>query len=297
MNLTKPMPGLHMGIISSCVGKWRVMPGAFKVGAIILAAHVLFALIGMFWTPYGYAQMATGIPLSGMSWLHPMGVDQIGRDVLSRFMYGAHIVLTLSLLGTLLGMIAGAALGLVSGYVGGWFDEIVQRLVEATISVPFLALALVTIIAAGPALAGEPVLIVLVVGLVYTPRIARIARAAAMDVATREFVAVAQLRGEGTWSIVLREILPNTANVLLVEFSLRVSYAPILIGALGFLGFGIRPPTPEWGLMISENRGLLIASPVTVFGPGLGFASLVVGLNLFTDGLSRMLGQRSVVGS
>ncbi|WP_218649194.1 ABC transporter permease [Pseudomonas taiwanensis] len=297
MNLTKAMPGLHMGTISSCVGKWRAMPGAFKVGSIILAAHVLFALIGMVWTPYGYAQMATGIPLSGMSWLHPMGVDQIGRDVLSRFMYGAHIVLTLSLAGTLLGMIAGAALGLVSGYVGGWFDEIVQRLVEATISVPFLALALVTIIAAGPALAGEPVLIVLVVGLVYTPRIARIARAAAMDVATREFVAVAQLRGEGTWSIVLREILPNTANVLLVEFSLRVSYAPILIGALGFLGFGIRPPTPEWGLMISENRGLLIASPVTVFGPGLGFASLVVGLNLFTDGLSRMLGQRSVVGS
>ncbi|NWL23337.1 ABC transporter permease [Pseudomonas umsongensis] len=291
------MSGLRTPTLSSCLGRWLAMPGSFKVGSIILIVHVLFAFVGVFWTPFGFAQMGTGIPLSGMSWLHPMGVDQIGRDVLSRFMYGAHIVLLLALAGTTLGMVVGTLLGLMSGYLGGLFDEIVQRLVETMISIPFLALALVTIIAAGPALAGEPVLIVLVVGLVYTPRIARIARAAAMEIATREYVAVAQLRGESTWSIVLREILPNTANVLLVEFSLRISYAPILIGALGFLGFGIRPPTPEWGLMISENRGLLIASPVTVFGPGLGFASLVVGLNLFTDGLSRMLGQRSVAGA
>ena len=226
-----------------------------------------------------------------------MGLDQIGRDVFSRFMHGAHIVLLLAFAGTVLGMVAGTTLGLLSGYIGGWFDEIAQRIVEAMISIPFLALALVMIIAAGPALAGAPVLIVFVVGLVYAPRITRIARAAAMEIATREYVAVAELRGEGTWSIVFREILPNAANVLLVEFSLRLSYAPILIGALGFLGFGIRPPTPEWGLMISENRNLLIASPVTVFGPGLGLASLVIGFNLFTDGLSRMLGQRPVAGA
>ncbi|MGO4175084.1 ABC transporter permease [Bosea sp. TAF32] len=276
---------------------WRDTPGAFRVGTAILAAHLLFACVGALWTPFGYAEMATGMPLSGMSWLHPMGVDQIGRDVFSRFMYGAHIVLFLACAGTILGMVAGTILGLVSGYVGGWFDEIAQRLVEAMISIPFLALALVVIIAAGPSLSGNPLLIVFVVGLVYTPRIARIARAAAMEIATREYVAIAQLRGEGLWSIVLREILPNAANVLLVEFSLRLSYAPILIGALGFLGFGIRPPTPEWGLMISENRNLLIASPATVFGPGLGLASLVIGLNLFTDGLSRMLGQRPMVGA
>ncbi|RMI15693.1 ABC transporter permease [Sinorhizobium meliloti] len=277
--------------------RWRATPGPFKVGAVILVVHALFALLGVFWTPYGFAEMGAGLPLSGASWQHPMGLDQIGRDVFSRFMHGAHIVLMLSFAGTMLGMVAGTTLGLLSGYIGGWFDEVTQRIVEAMISIPFLALALVMIIAAGPALAGEPVLIVLVVGLVYAPRIARIARAAAMDIATREYVAVAELRGEGTWSIVFREILPNAANVLLVEFSLRLSYAPILIGALGFLGFGIRPPTPEWGLMISENRNLLIASPVTVFGPGLGLASLVIGFNLFTDGLSRMLGQRPVAGA
>ena len=277
--------------------RWRATPGPFKVGAIILIAHALFAIAGVFWTPYGFAEMGAGLPLSGASFQHPMSLDQIGRDVFSRFMYGGHIVLLLAFAGTTLGMVAGMTLGLLSGYIGGWFDEITQRIVEAMISIPFLALALVMIIAAGPALAGAPVLIVFVVGLVYAPRIARIARAAAMEIATREYVAVAELRGEGTWSIVFREILPNAANVLLVEFSLRLSYAPILIGALGFLGFGIRPPMPEWGLMISENRNLLIASPVTVFGPGLGLASLVIGFNLFTDGLSRMLGQRPVAGA
>ncbi|MGO4622931.1 ABC transporter permease [Ensifer sp. 2YAB10] len=276
---------------------WRATPGPFRVGAIILLAHVLFAVAGALWTPYGFSEMGAGLPLSGASLQHPMGLDQIGRDVFSRFMYGAHIVLLLSFAGTMLGMVAGTTLGLLSGYIGSWFDEITQRVVEAMISIPFLALALVMIIAAGPALAGEPVLIVFVVALVYAPRTARIARAAAMEIATREYVAIAELRGEGTWSIVFREILPNAANVLLVEFSLRLSYAPILIGALGFLGFGIRPPTPEWGLMISENRNLLIASPVTVFGPGLGLASLVIGFNLFTDGLSRMLGQRPVAGA
>ena len=102
---------------------------------------------------------------------------------------------------------------------------------------------------------------------------------------------MARLRGESAWSVVRREVLPNATSVLLVEFALRAGYAPVLIGSLGFLGFGLRPPTPEWGLMISENRALLIVSPITVLGPGLALASLVVGLNLFTEGLARMLGR------
>ena len=143
---------------------------------------------------------------------------------------------------------------MLSGYVGGWIDEIVQRLLEAMISIPFLVLALIAIVAAGPELSGNPVLVVLVVALVYAPRIARMARAAALDIVTRDFVTVARLRGESAWSVMRRELLPNATSVLLVEFALRAGYAPVLIGSLGFLGFGMRPPTPEWGLMISENR-------------------------------------------
>jgi peptide/nickel transport system permease protein len=279
---------------------WRILkrtPLSFRIGAAILIVHLAVAVFGPFLVPYGYSQMGTGAPLSGMSWQHPFGVDQLGRDVFSRVVHGAHIVILLSLSGTALGLVIGAALGLVSGYVGGWIDNLIQRLLETLISIPFLVLALLAIASAGPELSGHPLLVVLVVALVYAPRIARMARVAAIDISTRDFVTVARLRGESAWSVVRREILPNATSVLLVEFALRAGYAPVLIGSLGFLGFGLRPPTPEWGLMISENRALLIVSPITVIGPGLALASLVVGLNLFTEGLARILGRTVKLGA
>ena len=257
----------------------------------------MVAATGPFWAPYGFSQMGTGRPLSGMSLAHPFGVDQLGRDIFSRVVHGSHIVILLSLSGTLIGLVVGAIVGLLSGYVGGWIDEIIQRLLEALISIPFLVLALITIAAAGPELSGNPVLIVFVVALVYAPRIARMARAAAIDIATRDHVTVARLRGESAWSVMRRELLPNATSVLLVEFALRAGYAPVLIGSLGFLGFGLRPPTPEWGLMISENRALIMVTPITVLGPGLALASLVVGLNLFTEGLARILGRTVKLGA
>lgn len=276
---------------------WRQMPLSFRLGSIILLLHLAVAITGPWWAPYGFSQMGAGPPLSGSSLAHLFGIDQLGRDVFSRVVHGSHIVILLSLSGTLLGLIIGAIIGLLSGYVGGWIDEVVQRFLEALISIPFLVLALIAIAAAGTDYSGNPVLIVLVVALVYAPRIARMARAAAIDIATRDFVTVARLRGEGAWSVMRRELLPNATGVLLVEFALRAGYAPVLIGSLGFLGFGLRPPTPEWGLMISENRALIIISPSTVLGPGLSLASLVVGLNLFTEGLARVLGRTVKLGT
>jgi peptide/nickel transport system permease protein len=270
------------------------VPTSFRIGAAILIVHVTVAALGPFIAPYGASQMGIGIPLSGMSWQHPFGIDQLGRDIFSRVIHGSHVVLLLSICGTALGVLVGAVIGLLSGYAGGWIDTVVQRLLESIISIPFLVLALLAIAAAGPELAGSPFLVVLVVGLVYAPRVARMARAAAIEIATRDFVTVARLRGERAWSVMRREILPNASGVLLVEFALRAGYAPVLIGSLGFLGFGMRPPTPEWGLMIAENRALIIVSPVTVLGPGLALASLVVGLNLFTDGLARIFGRSFV---
>ena len=276
---------------------WRQTPQSFRIGLVILLLHLIIAATGPFWAPYGFSQMGAGIPLSGMSWAHPFGIDQLGRDVFSRVVHGAHIVILLSISGTALGLLVGAVLGLLSGYVGGWLDNLLQRVLEALISIPFLVLALIAIASAGPDLSGNPVLVVLVVALVYAPRIARIARAAAMDIATRDYVTVAKLRGESAWSVMRRELLPNATGVLLVEFALRAGYAPVLIGSLGFLGFGLRPPTPEWGLMISENRALIIITPITVLGPGLALASLVVGLNLFTEGLARILGRTVRLGN
>jgi peptide/nickel transport system permease protein len=270
---------------------WRAAPNSFKAGSIILLIQFIVAATGPFWAPYGPGEMRTGTPLAGMSWAHPFGVDQLGRDVFSRVVHGGHIVILLSLSGTLLGLVIGAIVGLLSGYWGGWLDEVLQRLLEAMISIPFLVLALLAVITAGPELSGSPVMVALVVAFVYAPRIARMARAAALDIVTRDYVLIAKLRGESAWSIMRRELLPNASGVLLVEFALRAGYAPVLIGSLGFLGFGMKPPTPEWGLMIAENRQLIFASPITVLGPGLMLAMLVVGLNLFTEGLARILGR------
>jgi peptide/nickel transport system permease protein len=278
-------------------GSLAETPVSLRLGTAILFLHILIAAAGPFVAPYGYAQMGAGMPLSGMSWAHPFGIDQLGRDVFSRVIWGGHIVILLALSGTASGLVLGAVIGLLSGYIGGWFDNVLQRLLEALISIPFLVLALMAIAAAGPESAGNPVLIILVIALVYAPRIARMARSAAIDIATRDFVTVARLRGETAWSVMRRELLPNATSVLLVEFALRAGYAPVLVGSLGFLGFGVRPPTPEWGLMISENRALLIISPICVLGPGLALASLVVGLNLFTEGLARILGRNVKLGT
>jgi len=270
---------------------WRSLPRSLRIGAIILLVHFIIAIAGPFLVPYGAAQIGTGPPLTGMSWAHPFGVDQLGRDVWSRVVHGSHLVIVLSLSGTFLGTAIGAVVGLLSGYVRGWVDEILQRIIEAIISIPFLMLGLIAILAAGPTLAGSPILLIFVIALIYAPRIARMARAAALDIVTRDYVTVAKLRGESAWSVVRRELLPNATSVLLVEFALRAGYAPVLIGSLGFLGFGVRPPTPEWGVIMSENRSLITFSPITVLGPGFMLASLVVGLNLFTEGLARILGR------
>jgi peptide/nickel transport system permease protein len=274
----------------------RQTPVSLRIGAVILLVHLFVAVTGPFWAPYGYSQMGTGLPLAPASLVHPFGIDQLGRDVFSRVVHGGHIVLLLSLSGTAIGLVIGSIIGLLSGYAGGIIDNVVQRLLEALISIPFLVLALLAMVAAGPELSGNPVLVVLVVALVYAPRIARMARTAAIEIATRDFVTIARLRGESAWSVMRRELFPNATSILLVEFALRAGYAPVLIGSLGFLGFGLRPPTPEWGLMISENRSLLLIAPATVIGPGLALASLVVGLNLFTEGLARILGRTVKLG-
>ncbi len=176
--------GLSPQSLSRFQRRWAALaqtPLSFRIGAAILILHFTLAALGPFIAPYGYAQMGAGIPLAGMSWAHPFGIDQLGRDIFSRVINGGHIVILLALSGTALGLLLGAIVGLLSGYIGGWFDNILQRFLEALISIPFLVLALMAIAAAGPEAAGDPILIVLVIALVYAPRIARMARSAASN--------------------------------------------------------------------------------------------------------------------
>lgn len=274
----------------------RRLPPTLLIGSAILALFFCVALTARFWAPYSYSEIGTGLPFSHPSSQHPFGVDQLGRDVFSRVVLGTDKELFLALTSTFIAMALGGGLGLLSGFVGGWFDEIVTRLIDLFISIPILIFALLVITAAGPDLSGSLVLLVIVVALVYLPRIARMARAVAIDLATRDFVTIARARGESVWSIVWREFAPNATGVLLVEFGVRAGWAPVLIGTLGFLGFGVRPPTPEWGLMISESRNALAVSPAVVMAPMLALSFLVIGLNFFTDGLARVLGRSAQRG-
>lgn len=275
---------------------FRSAPSSFRIGFLLLSLHVLLAIFGPFIAPFPQQQMMAGRPIQAPDLMHWFGTDTLGRDIFSRTLHGGWIVISLSVTGTILGVAIGSAIGLACGYVRGWIDEVVMRLVEAILSIPFLILALLTVSMAGPGLAGSPFLVIAVVAVIYTPRIARMARAAALDVVMRDYVTAARLRGEATFSVVRRELLPNVMGILLVEFAVRAGYAPILIGTLGFLGFGMQPPTPEWGLMISEYRNLLTVQPWAVFGPGLMLSTLVIGLNFFTEGLARVLGRSPMRG-
>jgi peptide/nickel transport system permease protein len=269
----------------------RRFPMSARIAALMLLAYVLIAVTGPLWTPYDPFQAGTGLPFSSASSSHLFGTDILGRDVFTRVVYGTREVLYLSLASTFIATVIGGLIGLASGLVGGWVDELLMRLFETLISIPLLVLALLAIAAAGPKAAGSSLLLIGVVVLVYTPRIARMARSVAVDLVTRDYVTVARARGESVPSIVWRELTPNAAGVLLVEFGVRAGYAPILISSLGFLGFGARPPSPEWGLMISENRAALVTAPLTVLAPSAALAVLVISLNLVTDGIARALGR------
>ncbi len=278
-------------VINSRWIRFRRTPLTFRIGTIILAFYFVVALTGSLWVPYDSSKTGTGRPFSLPSAEHYFGTDQLGRDIFSRVVLGTDDVLFLALTSTLVSTLIGGLLGLMAGLVGGWLDQVLMRLFDAIISIPFIVLGLLMIAAAGPDLSGNYLLLIAVVAVVYAPRTARMARSVAVDLVTRDFVLVARTRGESVFSIVWRELTPNAMGVLLVEFGVRAGYAPIFIGSLSFLGFGVRPPTPEWGLMISENRAAIISAPVSVFAPALALALLVIGLNLFTDGLSRIFGR------
>jgi peptide/nickel transport system permease protein len=273
------------------LGALHALPTAMLCGAAMLVVFVCIAVTGLWWAPYGASEIATGPPFQGASWHHLFGTDELGRDVFSRTVIGTRIELVLAFAATVLGCSIGAVVGLVAAYFGGWFDGALMRVVDGIISIPFLICALLLISAAGPARTGDAALLIVVVTILYAPRMARMARAAGLEVMTRDFITIARTRGEGALSIIFREVLPITTGTLLVEFAIRLANAPLVIGSLGFLGFGIRPPTPEWGVIISENRSILLTAPITVLGPAAALSLLVIGINLFTEGLARVLGQ------
>jgi peptide/nickel transport system permease protein len=251
------------------------------VGLAITLFWVVIAIAAPLIAPHSpFAQDSAAIN-QGPSALYPLGTDNLGRDILSRLVYGSRTILILAPVSVLGAVIVGTVLGLVGGYFGGLVDEIVMRVLDAIMAFPTILLYLIIIAAVGPSALN----VVLAITFVGAPGIARLVRSLTLDIKTRDYVRAAETRGEHPLYIMFVEILPNARGPLIIDSLLRVGYAIFAIGTLGFLGLGLPPPTPDWGGMISEARKFIWTNPLGVLWPALAISSLVVGLNLFADGL------------
>jgi peptide/nickel transport system permease protein len=251
------------------------------IGLGITVIWVLIAVFAHWLAPYDPLVSNEAIMNQPPSQEHLLGTDIYGRDVLSRVIYGARPVLIIAPLAVLVSMTVGILLGLPAAYFGGAVDEIVMRLVDAIMAFPVILIYLIIIAMLGP----SPFNIILAVTIAGAPGIARLVRSLALDICTREYVAAAKVRGENPWYIMFVEVLPNARGPLLIDGMLRVGYAIFTIGTLGFLGLGLRPPTPDWGSMVNEARKVAAYNPAAMVWPSIAIASLVIGLNLFADGL------------
>ncbi|MEE8308124.1 MAG: ABC transporter permease [Gammaproteobacteria bacterium] len=256
------------------------------IGLAIIAVWVFIAIAAPVISPYSPTEIGSS-RLQQPSLEHWLGTDHIGRDVLSRLFWGTRVVMLLAPITVVLGILIAAPLGLVSGYVGGLVDTLIMRGCDILMSFPMLLIYILIITSYG---ASKPV-VVIALALGSVPHITRIVRSLVLDERTKDYVSAARLRGERRRYILLWEILPNVRGPIIVDSCIRVGYAIMGIGALGFLGLGIPPPTPDWGGMINEGRPWIFRMPWIVMAPAAALSSIVIGLNMFADGI-REVGQQ-----
>jgi peptide/nickel transport system permease protein len=253
-----------------------------RIGLAIVGLIVAIAILGPLVAPHSPTEFVA-VPNTGPSSKAVFGADALGRDVLSRFLHGGLTVLWMSVTAALLGVVIGVCVGLVAAYARNWLDDVLMRANDVVLAFPQIVLVLLAVSSLGSKLW----LIVLIVGVTHAPRVARVMRGAGQEVVERDFVKAAEAVGEKCSRIVFGELLPNVTSPLLVELGLRMTYSIGLIAAISFLGFGLQPPTADWGLMINENRLSITVQPWSVLLPILAIGLLTVGTNLITDGIAR----------
>jgi ABC-type dipeptide/oligopeptide/nickel transport system permease subunit len=262
-------------------------PGG-KVGLCVLAVAFVIVVFGPSLASHGITDVIDR-PYAGPASSHPLGTDYLGRDVLSRFLYGGRLLVAESLTATLAAFVIGGFVGLLAGIRRGRFDALAVWIVDVLLSVPALILAL--LILAGFGAGAWTTLAALTI--VLLPGSLRIARSATLDAASTEYVEAALVRGESTFSIAVREVLPNIRSVLAADIGMRIAYAAMLYAGLSFLGLGAAPPAADWGLMVSENRGGLLVQPLAVLVPSIAIALFTVSVTGIADSIARTTGRTS----
>lgn len=258
-------------------------------GGIALAlalAVILVILGGPFVAPYPPNEVAVGAPGEDISMAHPLGTDALGRDVLSRVLHGGVAAVAVPLVAIALTFVISGTLGMIAGYLGGWFDALISRVIDVVLAIPALMLVLVVMAGLGTSYS----VVILAMTLVFIPGVFRVLRGAVRVITPREYVLAAKARGDTKWWIIRQEILPNIMPTFLVELALRTTWAVAFFATLSFLGLGVRPPTSNWGVMVAENKSLLLTSPITVLAPLAAIAVLAIAINMIADALTQYYG-------
>jgi peptide/nickel transport system permease protein len=265
---------------------------ATLLGAVIIGTAVLVAIFAPYLTPHDPFAQDLNLRLIPPVWMegsqptHLLGTDQIGRDYLSRLIYGTRISMLIGVLTVITSGVIGITLGIIGGFYGGRTDDIVMFLITCRLSIPLILVALTVVALVGSSLA----VVILTLGLLLWDRFAVVARTTTMQVRNLDYIAAAQAAGASRGHILLREVLPNIANHLVVVATLEMALAILLEASLSFLGLGVPPPLPSWGLMIAEAKEYMFFSPWVIMTPGVALFVLVLGINLLGDGLRDMLG-------
>jgi peptide/nickel transport system permease protein len=282
--LPTPSAELRLARRETVAQLWRSK--TFVAGSLILGFWIFCAFFGTLVAPHDPLDQSFR-QLAAPSGSHLFGTDQLGRDVFSRVLAGARDILQVAPAAMLLGIVGGTLVGLVTGYFRGLVDETVSRVVDAVLALPLIVIAVTVLVALGH----HTWVLIVVIGLVFTPIVSRTVRAAVLAERELEYVQAARLRGERAPYIMLVEILPNVMGPIVVEATVRLGYAIFAIAGLTFLGFGVQPPSPDWALQIYDNYQLLNTGTYwwTVLFPAMAIASLVVSVNLLADGISQVL--------
>ena len=257
-----------------------------SIGLFLVVTNVILAIISPWIVPYDFKAVNANIILDGPSWQHWLGTDQLGRDVLTRTLLGGRQAMIVTMTATPLAILWGGCLGIYTGLVAGRFDEIVMRIVDAFLSLPWILKMLLIIVMFGSGI----FVLIPTLAFFYGIPVIRIARAATHAVVARDYVSAARARGQSRLSIIWFEILPNVLDALLVEGAMRCSWMLLAFTSLSFLGFGVSPPTPDWGLMIADARSYMAIAPWAGLAPVIALSLLIIGINLTADALAKAVG-------